>query len=118
MKSGWIKKKKTVIELTSAVFSNKAPHFTDFFEPELINIEKAKKGELVFNNTCKKCHGQYVKNWSSENAHELSSSELLKTKTVLYHEKTPVKKVGTDPLRYEGMKYFYEDLNKLTLSKK
>ncbi len=112
------KNKKTVIELTSAVFSNKAPHFTDFFEAELINIEKAKKGELVFNNTCKKCHGQYVKNWSNENAHELSSSELLKTKTVLYHEKTPVKKVGTDPLRYEGMKYFYEDLNKLTLSKK
>ena len=39
------KNKKTVIELTSAVFSNKAPHFTDFFESELINIEKAKKGE-------------------------------------------------------------------------
>ena len=116
---GWMEKnKKTVIELTSAVFSNKAPHFTDFFEAELINIEKAKKGELVFNDTCKKCHGQYVKNWSEENSSEMSLKEKLKTKTVVYHEKTPVKKVGTDPLRYEGMKYFYKDLNKLTLSKK
>jgi len=110
--------KKTVIELTSAVFSNKAPHFTDFFDAKLINIEKAKKGEIVFNNTCKKCHGEYIKNWSQENSHKLSHKQLLKTKTVIYHEKTPVKKVGTDPLRYEGMKYFYEDLNKLTLSKK
>ena len=116
---GWMdKNKKTVIELTSAVFSNKAPHFTDFFEAELINIEKAKKGELVFNDTCKKCHGQYVKNWSEENSSKMSLDEKLKTKTVVYHEKTPVKKVGTDPLRYEGMKYFYKDLNKLTLSKK
>ena len=101
------KNKKTVIELTSAVFSNKAPHFTDFFEPELINIEKAKKVNS-FNNTCKKCHGQYVKNWSSENAHEFQC-RAFKNKDSSYHEKTPVKKWG--PIHFAmKMKYFY-DLN-------
>ena len=110
--------KQTIIELTAAVFSNEAPHFTDFFDSEIIDIEKAKKGEIVFNSTCKKCHGEYIKNWSEEDAHKLSKAEKLKTKKVIYHDKTPVKKVGTDPFRYEGMKYFHEDLNKLALSKK
>ena len=61
---GWLKSnKQTVMELTASVFATKSPHWTDFFKPETISIEKARKGEKIFKQTCQKCHGQYVKNW-------------------------------------------------------
>ena len=36
---------------------------------------------------------------------------------MIYHESTQVKDVGTDPGRFEGMKYFADDLNRLAISK-
>jgi len=114
----WLKNnKQTVMELTASVFNTPAPRWTDFFSVETINVEKAKRGEKIFMSSCQKCHGVYEKGWSSNNSNELTKEELLATTSVKYHKQTPVKNVGTDPLRYEGMKYFADDLNRLSISK-
>lgn len=113
----WLKQnQKTVDELTTAVFSSEAPRFTDFYPAELIDIDTAKQGELVFNQTCAKCHGTYVKAWSSPNADSLSHAEKLTTTQVIPKAKTPVVDVGTDPYRRQGMKSL-EQLNDLAISK-
>lgn len=109
--------KQTIDELTAAVFSTEAPRWTDFFDAKTISIEKAKRGEIIFNQNCASCHGVYEKGWSSEVADTLSPAELIKTTKLFYHDKTPVKNVGTDPQRFEGMKYFADALNKLQISK-
>ncbi|MBY0415879.1 MAG: hypothetical protein K2Q18_17030, partial [Bdellovibrionales bacterium] len=57
------------------------------------------------------------KAWSGENAEGLSDIEKLATTKVIYHDQTPVKDVGTDPQRYQAMKFFAEDLNNLAISK-
>ena len=114
----WLKEnKQTVMELTTSIFNTPAPKWTDFFPVATINLDKAKRGEKIFNSSCKRCHGVYEKGWSLPNSNELSGKELLATTTVKYHKRTPIKNVGTDPLRYEGMKYFADDLNKLAISK-
>lgn len=114
----WLKdNKQTVMELTTSVFNTPAPRWTDFFPVATIDLDKAKKGEKIFMSTCKRCHGVYEKGWSAPNANELTKEELLATTKVKYHKKTPVKNVGTDPLRYEGMKHFADDLNRLAISK-
>lgn len=105
-----------VKELTSYVFNTEAPQFNDFF-PGRIDIAKAKRGEKIFLKSCKGCHGIYEKNWSQDNAAYLSYDEKIKTKKVWYHKKTPVIDVGTDPYRYQGMKYFSDRLNSLKISK-
>ncbi|MEX1099936.1 MAG: hypothetical protein WEB87_05895, partial [Bacteriovoracaceae bacterium] len=95
------------------VFNAKAPKYNDFF-PGSINIERAKRGEKLFLKNCAGCHGQYDKGWSaSEN---MEYEQKIKTTKVWYHKRTPVIDVGTDPLRREGMKYFYKDLNRLKIS--
>jgi hypothetical protein len=43
--------------------------------------------------------------------------EQLKTERVFYHEKTPVKDVGTDPNRWMATKTFAGGLNRLRISK-
>lgn len=108
---------ETIKELTAAAFSSVAPRWTDFFEVDSIDIQSAKRGEVVFNDTCKKCHGEYQKAWSQDNAQELNAQELLATVKVIYHEKTPVKDVGTDPGRYLGTSAFAQALNDLKISK-
>lgn len=114
----WMKTNTKIIEETTAsVFATKAPHWTDFFDASTIDIEKAKRGEVIFNNSCKKCHGRYEKAWSLSNAEFLSSKELLKTSTVFYHEKTIIKNVGTDPNRWMAMGEFSDALNNLAISK-
>lgn len=114
----WMKEnKKTIDELTVAAFSSEAPRFTDFFPASAINLERAKKGEQVYNNRCQKCHGEYQKAWNGPAASELNDVEILATTKVIYHEKTPVKDVGTDPQRYIGVKYFADALNNLAISK-
>ncbi len=115
----WLLENQDVVEeLTSAVFATKAPSITDFYDPQKIDIEKAKRGEKYFNDTCMKCHGTYIKKWSDPSANELSYVEQLETKKVIYHAKTPVFNVGTDPGRYKGMETFADDLNRLEISKK
>lgn len=115
---GWMRDNQdTIKELTAAAFSSEAPRWTDFFDVKSINIEMAKRGESLFNDTCKKCHGEYVKAWSQEDSENLSDVEKLETIKVFYHEQTPVKDVGTDPGRYLGTKAFADELNRLKISK-
>lgn len=114
--SVWLQQNSKIIqELATAAFSSEAPLFTDFFPAEMIDLEKAKAGEKVFENTCARCHGHYEKNWSflSEDAPLL---EKLKTFQVLYPQKTRVMDVGTDPHRRQGMQSL-ERLNDLQISK-
>ena len=114
----WMKdNSKTIEEITAAAFATEAPRYTDFFPVTSIKIESAKRGEKLFNQTCLKCHGEYQKGWSADNASELSELELLATTKVIYHDKTPVKDVGTDPQRYQAMKFFADNLNNLAVSK-
>ncbi len=107
---------KTIQELTTTVFASKAPKFLDFFDESDLDLQSAKRGEKIYKISCQRCHGVYIKNWSLNE--EMSFKELVQTKEVRYHKKTIVKDVGTDPLRYQGMKYFYKDLNRLSISKK
>lgn len=114
----WLTENEEVIkELTTAVFSSEAPHITDFYPAEKIDLGRAKAGEQIFNNNCAKCHGRYEKAWNLPYALVLSSAERLKTVAVHYKEKTPVVNVGTDPHRRLGMKSL-EQLNDLAISKK
>jgi hypothetical protein len=108
---------KKIDDLTATVFSTQAPLWTDFFLTNSIDINKAKRGEKIFIHSCANCHGNYEKAWN-DHSKIYSDVEILKTLRVVYHEKTPVKDVGTDPGRYQGMKYFAESLNNLAISKK
>lgn len=104
---------KKVRELTAYVFSTEAPQYNDFFPGE-INISLAKKGQQIFLNNCKGCHGVYEKGWDLSN--EIAYEEKIQTTKVRYHQRTIVKNVGTDSYRAKGMRYFYQDLNKLKIS--
>ena len=109
-----LENKKTVDELTTYVFHTKAPRFNDFF-PRRININKAKRGEKLFLQNCKGCHGEYTKGWSLGD--HISYEEKIETIETWYHTQTKVIDVKTDQYRYEGMNYFYKDLNRLQISK-
>ena len=80
-------------------------------------IQKAKNGEKIYQQSCAKCHGKVVKNWSRSDADTLQKKEYLKNFKYLYHEQTPVINVGTDLYRAKGMHYFSDDLNRLAISK-
>ena len=113
----WMLKSKEVErEITAAVFATEAPRWTDFFNPDSIPLEKAKHGELLFNQTCAPCHGRYEKAWST-GEQNLTQAELLRTTRVVYHEKTPVMNVGTDENRAKGMTSFADRLNNLKISR-
>lgn len=111
---------KKVDEITAAIFATEAPRITDFYsEQELgghLFVEKAKKGEIIFNNNCAKCHGQYEKVWTNPGTESLSFQDLIKTSQVKYKTQTRVIDVGTDPNRYLGMKSL-EKMNNLKISK-
>lgn len=107
---------KTIEELTAYVFHTKSPKFNDFF-PEKINIDSARRGEKLYLQNCKGCHGIYEKAWSNQDVQELSYSEKIKTTKTWYHEKTPNIDVNTDEYRSQGMNYFANDLNRLKISK-
>lgn len=114
----WMKNnRQTIDELTVAAFATEAPRWTDFFPPHTISLERAKKGEQIFLNRCQKCHGEYQKAWNEPNADQLNEVDLLATTKIIYHEKTPVKNVGTDPQRFLATKAFADSLNKLSISK-
>ncbi len=114
----WMQENEDAIEkLTAAAFATKAPHWLDFFPESSVNIDLAKQGEVVYNQSCKKCHGRYEKRWS----YPMADLEPLRVQTqtarVFYHEKTPVKNVGTDPQRWMATESFASNLNKLQISK-
>jgi mono/diheme cytochrome c family protein len=112
-----IESKKDIEALTAAVFATKSPRYENFFGVEAINIQKAKRGQSHYVQSCQKCHGIYEKAWDLPEAGSFSDLELIQTTKVTYHKDTPVKNVGTDPGRYLGMKEFAADLNRLQISK-
>lgn len=113
----WLKDNtRTIDELTAAVFASKSPRYEKFFGANAIDIEKAKRGEKHFVQSCQKCHGTYEKGWSLPNAQTLSLEAQIQSVKVTYHEQTPVIDVGTDPGRYLGMREFAADLNRLAIS--
>ena len=109
--------KKTIDELTAAAFATEAPRYTDFFPVHTIDINRAKRGEVLLKETCMKCHGEYQKAWSLPGSEQLALIDQTKTIKTIYHSKTPVKDVGTDPQRYQGIKFFAEALNDLKISR-
>lgn len=114
----WMKNNDQVVkELTAAVFATEAPTWTDFFPAEEIDLGMAKRGQQHFKNTCAKCHGAYDKAWDLPNQEEMTLAEKIKTTNLWYPKKTKNKDVGTDPNRWQGMKYFSDDLNRLAISK-
>ena len=113
----WMQDNTHQIEaLTTAVFATMPPRYEKFFGPDSINIEKAKRGQKYFVQSCQKCHGIYEKGWDRPEASELSVVQLIQNFKVTYHKKTPVIDVGTDSGRYLGMREFAKDLNKLQIS--
>jgi hypothetical protein len=108
---------KVVDELTAAVFAAEPVRFTEFFAPESVDIEAAKRGKVLFDGTCARCHGTYKKGWELGHAATLPLADRLATVEVRYHEDTPVFDVGTDGLRNLGMQSLLQ-LNDLAISKK
>jgi len=108
---------KTIENLTASVFATQAPRYENFFGENAIDLSKAQRGQKHFIQSCQKCHGTYQKGWDLPEADKLSKTEKIKTINLFYHKITPVIDVGTDPGRYEGMKAFYKDLNRLKISK-
>src|SRR5262249_6346237 len=53
--------------------------------PFPVNGELAKKGQTVFEATCARCHGTYGEKWTYPN------------------RIVPIKEIGTDPKRFEGL---------------
>lgn len=113
----WMDQKKEDIEaLTVAVFANKSPRYEAFFGANGINIEKARRGQKHYVQSCQKCHGTYEKAWDKLTLRKKTKEELIQTVKVRYHKQTPVIDVGTDPGRYQGMRAFASDLNRLKIS--
>jgi mono/diheme cytochrome c family protein len=114
----WMSNSQKEIEaLTAAVFASESPRYEKFFGIDSIDIEKARRGQKHYVESCQKCHGVYEKGWDQSNANQLSKVKLIQNWKVTYHAQTPVKDVGTDPGRYLGMKEFAADLNRLQISK-
>jgi hypothetical protein len=114
----WLSENDEIIqELTTAAFSAEAPRFTDFFPADRIDLAKARQGQAIFKLQCAKCHGDYAKAWDLPHASKLPLIEKLATIEVSYPTPTAVKNVGTDPLRYQGMKSLEKGLNPLAISK-
>jgi len=114
----WLTENSQVIkELTTAVFSIEAPRFTDFFPADQIDLAAAKRGEVLYQQSCARCHGQYQKGWSQPGGELLSAAEQMQTLQVKYKQRTQVMDVGTDRLRAQGMASLVP-LNKLEISQR
>jgi hypothetical protein len=115
----WTNENKEIVrKLTAFVFSMKAPHWTDIFPVETLDMSKDKKGERIFKKYCQGCHGSYEKNWSDPSVENNSLKNLFKTKAVFYPKKTKVIDVGTDEKRWKAMAYLAPDLMRLGFSKR
>jgi len=115
----WLESQSGIVEeLTTAVFATQAPKWGDYLDASSIKIERAKRGEKIFNANCNHCHGTYDKAWATEKSAEKTDRPLIETVKVHYFEKTGVKDVGTDPGRLLGMKALAEALNPLEFSQR
>ncbi|NDG84237.1 MAG: cytochrome c [Proteobacteria bacterium] len=64
----WLENQSAIVEeLTTAVFATQAPKWGDYLDASSISIERAKRGEKIFNANCNHCHGTYDKAWAMEN---------------------------------------------------
>ncbi|MCB0342237.1 MAG: hypothetical protein H6626_04785 [Pseudobdellovibrionaceae bacterium] len=114
----WLGENEEIVEeLTTAVFSAEAPKFTDFFPVEHFDLDRVQRGERIYVRRCSKCHGEYEKGYHQPGSESGSLEEQLTTVQVHYLERTPVKNVGTDPLRWQGMRSLLA-LNQLAISSK
>ncbi|MDQ3232238.1 MAG: cytochrome c [Pseudobdellovibrionaceae bacterium] len=114
----WLDQNQQAIdELTAAVFSTRAPRYTDFFPAASLDLASAQRGQKLFNGNCVRCHGTYDKAWDQPDAALLSAEGLLATTRVRYFTHTPVIDVGTDPQRAASMKSLLQ-LNDLAISQR
>ena len=112
-------------DLTTAVFQAQAPTWFEVFGDRGIDLNEARRGALVYNRLCSRCHGSFDKawdqpGWSHRDLMGLDpEAKAAAARTVLFRplEQTPVIDVGTDPMRYLGMKGLVE-LNELDLSQR
>ena len=113
----WIEDNQPVIdEMTAAVFATEAPRWADFFPLDEIDLPAARRGEALFEAGCSTCHGSYRKAWSDNGAQLLSEEQQMLTVEVIYHPRTPVMDVGTDPGRWRAMQTLAPALNRLDIS--
>lgn len=114
----WLQENREIVkELTAAVFATRPPRWHEIFPERKIDLLSAKRGQKIFRQSCQKCHGRYRKAWELPGSAELSLTDKTETIAISYHEQTPIKDVGTDSSRYQGMRYFARDLNRLAISK-
>lgn len=112
----WMRHNPRAIDtLTAAVFATTPPRWTDYFPPDTIDLEAARRGQQAFALRCARCHGTYEKAWDTP-APPTDPITLLTTTRVIYHERTPIHDVGTDPHRHQGMQHFAAPLNALAIS--
>lgn len=115
----WIAANDRIIrDMTAAVFSAEAPLWTDFFAVTAEDVALAKRGEILFNDTCASCHGTYEKGWSRADAASLSLTEQFKTTAVRYHAETPRVNVGTDAHRAATTPMIAGDINRLHFARR
>jgi hypothetical protein len=120
---GWIQQNREVVEnLTTAIFATRAPKWSDFIGLN-VNIVRAKRGELLFQQNCASCHGNYEKGWTLS-ASEFSARHqadptltVIDTVRVKYFSQTRVADVGTDAGRRIGMQAMADALNPLAIAK-
>ncbi|GDX78300.1 hypothetical protein LBMAG42_01110 [Deltaproteobacteria bacterium] len=110
---GWLGENGAAVDaLTVAVFNTPAPHWWEILPDYPIDVEAAKRGEVVFEANCSGCHGHYTKGWSEG----LTDEAALGTVAVSYAATTQAVGVGTDPQRAAGMADFADALNDLVIS--
>ncbi len=105
----WMEQNRGIIEdLTTAVFATRAPEWKEFLSAYPIDLERARRGERLYRESCAGCHGQYEKSWNAPDSGT--------TIGVRYPTRTRIKDVGTDPGRRLGMKELARALNPLRFS--
>ncbi len=123
----WLESKPEIVEeLTTAVFATEAPKWRDFLSESAIHIERAKRGQILFQENCAHCHGTYEKAWSITNPESRENESdpapikraITDTIRVRYFSQAKIKDVGTDPGRRLGMRALREALNPLEFSKR
>lgn len=113
----WLENNEAKVQsLTTAVFASEPPRYFDFFPATEAHLARAKRGEVIFNQACRHCHGHYEKAWQSAVPHSIAES--MRTVRVTYHASTPVLDVGTDPLRFRAMTSLAPALNRLEISRR
>jgi mono/diheme cytochrome c family protein len=113
---GWIDRNREQFgAMNGAILAMQPPRWTDFFPAESVSLERAKRGELVFNQRCADCHGRYEKAWSRPQADQLSRVDQLATTLVVPLAETKAVDVGTDPNRAQIMLHLVPQLERLDI---